>query len=1460
MPCRFDLYQYSLRLFLGLIILFSLFSSTATVYAGCSSPTFNATTNYPLSSGARSLALGDFDGDGNLDVVLAHHVANYISISLNDGNGGYSVPNYYPVKSQPYFIVTGDFNEDGKLDIATVGYDNNTGATSGFVSILLGDGKGGFGALTSYPVGSSPQFMAVGDFNKDNHLDLVIANSGSSNISVLLGDGKGNFGAAVNYAVTSFPRTVAIGDFNKDGNPDLIIGHYSHNSISLLLGTGTGSFSSPTSISVGSTSSSDDNVAVGDFNGDGNPDVAVGITDPFPRGVSILLGNGAGGFASPIFTAVEFPGYLVVGDLNGDGKQDILVANGGNSTDAVSVLFGNGSGGFSLTSLVVGYGPTWAAIADLNKDGKADLVVTNPGSSDFSVLFADGTGKFGTTNYPEGSPGGTQATYAVTGDFNGDGKPDVAVANNFSNDVSVLIGDGAGSLGAPATFAVGFRPDSIVTGDFNGDGNLDLATGNGSNGFGFSTVSILLGDGKGSFSASTSYSLGNQSLTKSIATGDLNADGKLDIVTANQASGTVTILMGNGAGGFGSPTNITVGSSAYFVALSDLNGDGKLDIVVSTGNSSNSSGYITVLLGDGTGGFGTATNLGVGFYIPSFIAVADFNGDGKNDLAFTTINSTFSILLGNGTGGFGTATSFGTIPATSLVVKDFNGDGNLDIAASSIGAGHSISLVLVFLGDGTGKLRAGKTYVPGQTPLSIVADDFNRDGNVDLAVANYDSASVSVLLNDCHAMTSQPPSMTVNNAIVTEGITGTRPAVFTITLTQPSTDPVTVDYTTLGDSAESGTDFQPVQGQLTFAPGETTKAINVLVNGDNMWEPDEYFFLKLSNPVNATIKRQQGLGTILNDDPIPKITINDTGVTEGNSGTTQMNFIITLTNPTSQQVSMDYTTADGTASQNIDYSSVSGHLIITPGNTSYTISVPVYGDTLDEINETFTMNLSNATGATFTKAQAIGTIFDDDPPPGIRINDVSIAEGNSGTTNLTFSVLLSAPSAKLITVNYSTSDGTATAGSDYQQASGTLTFNPGETTKTITVLVNADTVNEPDETFFINLTAPMNATISRGQAVGTILNDDAPTVQFSAPSYTVGEGDGRATITVTRTDSTSAASVNYATSDTLPISNTCQDKLGIASARCDYATTIGTLQFAVGESSKTISIPIVDDAIVEGPETFSLTVSNPVGAVLGSLSSATITITDNDNVAGANPVDDASFSFFVRQHYIDFLGREPDAAGATWQDILSNCGTKYAQPCDRIEVSGDFFRSEEFQTRGYFIYRFYKTLPSVSDSNNPQNGHLPHYNEFMPDLARVSGALTPDQLEANKVAFINDFMARSEYQTTYASINDPTSYVNVLLLTVGLPNHPTRQTWIDSLTNGSMTKAQVLRALIESSEMYQKYYNEAFVIMQYFGYLRRDADLSYQQWLQTMKSTNGDYRTMINGFLNSTEYRQRFGP
>ena len=262
---------------------------------------------------------------------------------------------------------------------------------------------------------------------------------------------------------------------------------------------------------------------------------------------------------------------------------------------------------------------------------------------------------------------------------------------------------------------------------------------------------------------------------------------------------------------------------------------------------------------------------------------------------------------------------------------------------------------------------------------------------------------------------------------------------------------------------------------------------------------------------------------------------------------------------------------------------------------------------------------------------------------------------------------------------------------------------------------------------------------------------------------------------------------------------------------------------------------------------YTFSPANRSFSLLGVHTEASFTATANNG--HLNPLD--TTEFFVRQHYLDFLGREPDGPGfAGWVSTLSNCGGGSDQPdrnCDRVHVSEAFYRSQEFQERGYFAYRFYSAA----------FGRKPDYAEFAPDLSRVSGFLTNDQLEAAKTAFANDFVTRPAF-SQYATMSN-TQYVDALSATAGV-TLSNRQVLIDSLNSEMLTRAQVLRQIAESSEVYQKYYNQAFVVMEYFGYLHRDPDALYQSWISVLDANPADSRRMVDGFVNSAEYRNRFAP
>jgi hypothetical protein len=330
-------------------------------------------------------------------------------------------------------------------------------------------------------------------------------------------------------------------------------------------------------------------------------------------------------------------------------------------------------------------------------------------------------------------------------------------------------------------------------------------------------------------------------------------------------------------------------------------------------------------------------------------------------------------------------------------------------------------------------------------------------------------------------------------ASVTEGNSGTTPLVFTATLSAAYDAPVTVGYTTYDGSATAGIDYTSTSGTLTFAPGETSRTVTVLVNGDTVYEGDDYFYLNILESNSATFDPYYGyaLGTIVDDDPnTPQISINDVSKKEGNAGKTAFVFTVGLSAASNSQITVNYATANGSAAANGDFQAASGAITFAPGQTSKTITVQVKGDTTVESDEDFAVNLSGANGATIVDSQGIGTIVNDDGRR-LRISDVTKNEGNSGATQFVFTVSLSSVSESRVTVDYATANGTAKKGDDdYTAKNGKLTFSPGQTSKTVTVTVYGDKKNESNESFFLNLGNAKGAEIDDGQGIGTILNDD----------------------------------------------------------------------------------------------------------------------------------------------------------------------------------------------------------------------------------------------------------------------------------------------------------------------------------------------------------------------------------
>ncbi|HLM55630.1 MAG TPA: Calx-beta domain-containing protein [Pyrinomonadaceae bacterium] len=1428
--------------------------------------------------------MGDLNGDGKLDLVTANLTGQSISSLLGDGAGGFS-----PAPGSPFSVdgalshaALADFNSDGKLDVATI-------STTG-TYVLPGNGAGGFtGSFDSAskiaPLGGWA--VLATDLSGDGKADIGISSFGSGFVR-LLGDGAGGFGAAFS---SGEPRgsvdmmALAVGDLDEDGKLDVAAAGSRVGAI-YFKGDGAGSFGNSRSF-VGANNPSA--IALADFNGDGKLDMATAG----PNGgaaftsISILLSAGGGAFeaARAFYTdrdILDSPIDLALADFNADGRLDFAALH----KESVTVLLADAAGGYSL-SAVLDYFPSSSfshiISADFNKDGKADVAITGTISQPFahvvSVSFGSGDGTFSSTSNVNLNAFTQQPMDLATGDFNGDSNPDIVVASRLNATYTILLGNGSGGFSIIGGQSLSTNVPRVAVADLNGDSKQDLVITD----FDHRQVLRLLGDGTGRFGAPLGLPVAAS--PTAVAVGDFNLDGKPDIAAAGYHQtggaafddpGTLSVLLGDGAGGFGSAVNYKVGATPQDMLVRDFDGDGKLDIVVVNQGSNN----LSVLAGLEGGVFGPSVTFPITGG-PAAVEAHDFNADGRLDLVLALPGArALAILTGVEAAPLPclsvddlTVTEGDTGSATGEVTVRLSEAATQTVKVNYMLRSFPAAAGLDFT-DAAGTL----TFLPGETSktvsVAVLADLLDEDpetftlhlsGPLNARIADG-VARITIADND------PPPSVSIGDATVTEVDFNSNSAVFTVTLSGPSSHVVKVDYSAASGTATAGSDFGINPGTLLFGPGVTSMTISVPVVGDNVHEPDETFFVNLSNPVDATLADAQGQGTIINNDPVPSVTVQGASGSESPSGDTTASVSVRLSNPSSQTITVNYASADGTATAGSDYVAANGALTFNPGETQKTVTFTIKDDAVDETHETFVVNLSDPVNATVATGQASVTIFDNDGP-AVSVDDITVTEGQSGLTSATFTLSLSAPSPQTVAVFASTANGTATATAfpnDYQRViNRSVVFQPGATTATVTVSVIGDGAVEPDETFFLNLSNPQDCTIADGQGVATIVNDDA-TIQFGAASVAVSEAARKVSIEVTRTGPlTGASSVGYSTAD------------GTASERSDYNTTVGTLQFAPGEGSKTITVLITDDAIVEGDETFSITLSNPFGGATGATATAAFTINSDDTAAGPNPLD--ASPFFVRQHYVDFFSREPDAPGlAHWTNVADNCGETDLLVC-RINVSGAFFLSIEFQQTGYLVERIYKSAygdaTGTSTLNGPHQLQVPviRFEEFIPDTQRIGRGvvvLAPgweEQLEANKQAFMLDFVQRQRFVSAFPSAMTPEQFVDRLNQRAGNPLDASERAALIAELGANNTlagRASVLRKVAEDATLADAERNRAFVLMQYFGYLRRDPNegqdtdhTGYEFWLGNLEKFGGNFvqAELVKAFILSEEYRKRFG-
>ena len=755
---------------IGLCVAFSALADTTTLTVSSASQIADSTPEtlaFPL---VRS-------GDIGYDAVLNYHTVDGSAIAGVDYTG----------TTGRITIPAGSMSGVIPITIAA----NTYGKVDQTFQLLL-DSATGIGPTTSFATqqtfatGSAPYSVASADLNGDGKPDLIVANGSDNTVSLMRnttapGAATPSFAAQQTFATGSTPISVVVADVNGDGKPDLMVANYASNTVSVLLnntapGATVLSFAAQQTFAAGSGPHS---VVAADINGDGKIDLVVSNAGSLGHTVSVLLnttapGAGVASFATQqTFATGSLPVSVTTADLNGDGKADLITAN--LFDDTVSVLFNTTAPGASVPSFAaqqtfaVGSAPASVTATDVNGDGRPDLIASNEADNSVSVLLNLTAPRATTPSFASQQTFATGPTpaFVVAADLNGDGKTDIAVASDTGGNgdtVSVLLnitapGAAVPSFAAPENFATGSTPVSVAISDLNGDGKPDLAVAdNGGNAVSVLLNGTALGTVVPGFTAQQAFATGTDPYF--VAAADLNGDGKPDMIVVNKNDGTASVWIDTAGPGattpsFAAPQIINTGSFPTCVATSDVNGDGSPDLII----ADYASQAVLVLLntttpGASTLGFAAPQSFPVGSN-PSFVIVADVNGDGRPDVIATNNSSnTISVLLnttvpGAATPSFAAQQVFATgVSPFSVVAADVNKDGKPDIVVTNVND-NTISVLLntTVPGAVTPSFAAQQTFATGNGPLSVAAADMNGDGKPDLIETNLDDHTVSVLVN-----------------------------------------------------------------------------------------------------------------------------------------------------------------------------------------------------------------------------------------------------------------------------------------------------------------------------------------------------------------------------------------------------------------------------------------------------------------------------------------------------------------------------------------------------------------------------------------------------------------------------------------------------------------------------------------------------------------------------------------
>ncbi len=820
--------------------------------------------------------------------------------------------------------------------------------------------------------------------------------------------------------------------------------------------------------------------------------------------------------------------------------------------------------------------------------------------------------------------------------LNDDGVPSMAI-----DDVSLSEGD-AGSSNLSFTVSLTLASSQPVTVDFaSADATATLADGD------YGAVSGNLTFNPGEVAITVDVPINGDTTFENDETLTVNLSNILG-ATLGDAQGLGTLLNDDGQpqasiddvnlaeGNAGSADAVFTVSlsnpSAQTLTLDFLTSDGSA--TVADNDYQSTSGTLTFNPGEiaqqilvpinGDPTFEGDETFTVDLTTPSGVTIVDAQGIATvlNDDSVPSISIT-GVTLAEGDSGQ-TVASFTvalTLASSQTVTVDFTtNDGSATVADNDYLAV-------------TGLLTFNPGEVAGTIDVPVLGDPrFENDEVFTVDLSNPNGASLGVAQASGTISNDDPlPGLSVDDVFIAEGDAGTSSATFTLSLSNPSSQPVAVSFATNdGTATLADGDYQATSGSSNLAADQTTATVVVTINSDVTFEGNETFTVDLSAPSGATLADPQGLGTILNDDGVPALTLDDVLLSEGDSGQTLATFTVALTTPSSQTVTVDFTTVDGTATvADSDYQAASGDLTFAPGTLNATFDVAINGDQRFEPDEGFTTELSNVINGTLGDPMGSATITNDEPQPGLSIDDIRFAEGDAGPTRSTFTVSLSGASAQPVMVTWATGDGTAqVADADYISAAGNLTFAADVLTQTFDVVARGDQRFEGDETFVVDLSSALGATLDDAQGLATILNDDsAETPTFVIDDVVLQEGDEgsrEAVFTITLSSPNNLPfSLDYTTVD------------GTATAGEDYQAGSGSLTLAAsdGSASQTVAVTVNGDTEVEEDETFLVQLSAPsAGAtLLGNQGQATIENDDSsdDDGGGGDPlptlqIDDVS--------------------------------------------------------------------------------------------------------------------------------------------------------------------------------------------------------------------------------------------